>query len=132
APRSNDYIFALAELMAVTATGENLALGKAVLARDSIEAPPRWQQTNLVDGYYYGLGAKGAAPAEVAALKQKRREAMLGALDGSSRAALAAEESESVEIVAKIKGLPAAQMVFAAATDFAPSGSFTATKGKAR
>ncbi|MBL8889524.1 MAG: DUF1553 domain-containing protein [Planctomycetaceae bacterium] len=49
-PRSNDYIFALAEIEVLGKHGENLGLGKTVSALDSIEAPPRWTRGNVVDG----------------------------------------------------------------------------------
>ena len=51
APRQNDFIFALAELQVFDAEGKNVAAGAAVTSLDSIEAPVRWRQTNLVDGY---------------------------------------------------------------------------------
>ena len=47
--RTNDYVFALAELQAV-AEKKNLALGAAVTALDSIEAG-RWSTKHLVDDY---------------------------------------------------------------------------------
>src|SRR5439155_8094689 len=72
APRANDYIFALAELMVLTPKGKNAAAGAAVTALDSIEAPPRWRKQNLVDGYYYG-GGKTDHGAELAKLGERRR-----------------------------------------------------------
>lgn len=56
APRMNDFIFALAELKALDEQGQNIAGGAKVTALDSIEAPPRWRKTNLVDGLYPGVG----------------------------------------------------------------------------
>ncbi len=51
APRlPTDFIFALAELEAYDESGTNHALGKAVSALDSIEAPVRWRKSNLTDG----------------------------------------------------------------------------------
>lgn len=52
APRSDDYIFALAELEITDAQGTNVAQGKKVTAKDSIQAPPRWGLENLVDGLF--------------------------------------------------------------------------------
>ncbi len=49
-PRSNDYIFALAEIEVLSPTGENLAKGQTVSSFDSIEAPDRWTRSNVVDG----------------------------------------------------------------------------------
>jgi hypothetical protein len=47
--RTGDYVFALAE-MQVDSGGANVAAGKTVTARDSIEAG-RWSVRNLVDGF---------------------------------------------------------------------------------
>jgi len=55
--RQNDYIFALAELDALTPGGTNAALGALVTALDSIEASPRWRKSNLTDGWYPGVRA---------------------------------------------------------------------------
>ena len=52
ATRSNDYIFALAELELRDASGQNVAQGAKVHGLDSIEAPPRWRASNLTDGHY--------------------------------------------------------------------------------
>ncbi|HEX8910875.1 MAG TPA: DUF1553 domain-containing protein, partial [Humisphaera sp.] len=136
AARTNDYIFALGELMVLAADGTNLAAGKAVAALDSIEAPPRWRRANLVDGYYYGIGkAAPAMPATdpVAALKAQRQAAVAGALDEPARQRLAAAEAELATVDAGLAALPKpGGVVYAAATHFAPSGSFTPTLGKPR
>ena len=50
AARKNDFIFALAEIEALTPEGENAARGRAVTSLDSIEAAPRWRRANVVDG----------------------------------------------------------------------------------
>jgi hypothetical protein len=50
APRHNDFIFALAELQAIDASGQNRARKGTVTAMDSIEVAPRWGRANLVDG----------------------------------------------------------------------------------
>src|SRR5262249_54108359 len=55
APRSGDFIFALAEVAVLTPDGTNAAAGARVTALDSIEAPVRWRRSNLVDGYYHGV-----------------------------------------------------------------------------
>src|SRR5262249_786482 len=72
APRQNDYIFALAALEALTLNGRHPALGAAVTALDSIEAPARWQRNNLTDGWYPGVGENGVANQDVAQLRQER------------------------------------------------------------
>ena len=48
-PRTNDFVFALAELQ-VESGGRNAAAGAAVSALDSIEGG-RWSKQNLVDGF---------------------------------------------------------------------------------
>lgn len=62
APRSDDYIFALAEIEVLSATGENLALGQGVESLDSIEAAPRWTRSNAADGVSPALAAADPAP----------------------------------------------------------------------
>src|SRR5262249_20459432 len=71
ATRSRDYIFALAELAVFTPEGRNAAAGANVRARDSIEAPPRWRATNLVDGLFPGA-TKADQLAEVPRLIVRR------------------------------------------------------------
>ena len=70
APRQNDYIFALAELLAISTRGENVAAGSEVTALDSIEAPVRWQRANLVDGYYWGVADDSVSAPPLAHCKQ--------------------------------------------------------------
>ncbi len=59
APRQNDFIFRSGqELSLFDAEGKNVGLGTAtVTALDSIEAPIRWSQKNLVDGIFTGQTA---------------------------------------------------------------------------
>jgi len=72
APRQNDFILALGELSVFGPDNTNLAAGAAVTALDSIEAPPRWRKSNLVDGYYFGRKNQ-PAKAELGKLEQKRQ-----------------------------------------------------------
>jgi len=127
APRANDYILALGELMVLTPQGKNAAAGAKVTALDSIEAPPRWRRTNLVDGYYYGIVQTDRLP-ELARLNQQRKALVGGAL--------LREEAEldtvQRELAGKLAAMPARGLVFAGATDFVPAGSFTPTHGKSR
>lgn len=57
-PETNDWIFALGELAAVS--GSRLAPVREVTALDSIEALPRWGRQNLTDGIFgaYSLAAR--------------------------------------------------------------------------
>lgn len=131
APRTNDYIFALAELSVLTPEGRNAALNKPVTSLDSIEAPVRWARKNLVDGLYFG-GGRPTDQAEIARLEGERRALLERALD-----AAAAREREDVEKALKeskdqLASLPRPSEVFAAATEFAPAGAFRPTGGKPR
>ena len=131
APRSNDYIFALAEVEAVDAAGRNVALKAIVSAQDSIEAPVRWGRANLTDGIW-------PAPADVNAtadfaVAQQKRQSILNRIHTPQRQARGAElETKIKTATAQLASLPAGQMVYAAATDFAPQGNFIPTKGKPR
>ena len=100
APRQNDFIAAIAELDVLDADGTNVARGAAVTALDSIEAPPRWQRANLVDGEFPAPSADGVAlrrerddllakvPADVTAGLREVEEALAGV--ARERAALPA------------------------------------------
>ncbi|MFN7805993.1 MAG: PSD1 and planctomycete cytochrome C domain-containing protein [Planctomycetaceae bacterium] len=70
ATRSNDFIFALAELELRDAAGKNLARGAKVHGLDSIEAPPRWRASNLTDGLYPQDSSEAAV--ELARLEEAR------------------------------------------------------------
>jgi mono/diheme cytochrome c family protein len=72
ARRQDDFNFALAELEVYDPAGANVARGAAVTALDSIEVPPRWRRSNLVDGHAPGQG-DAAALARLAG----RRQALL-------------------------------------------------------
>ena len=110
APRQNDFIFALAELEASDSRGQNLALGKPVTALDSIEAPIRWQKTNLTDGGYPG-GPAGAPPA-LAALQRERAKLLDTVATDAERARLAAVEREQAAVAKELAGLPAQKMAY--------------------
>ncbi len=71
--RQNDYIFALAELSVFDSNGNNLATGGLVTAKDSIEAPDRWQKSNLVDGYFFGAEKNHSGMTETARLITERQ-----------------------------------------------------------
>jgi len=94
APRLvNDFMLALAELEVVNADGKNLAAGKPVTARDSIEAPTRWRKSNLTDGRF---PPGPALPAAELAKLTAARDALLKTTIGDKRLAeLAGAEAES-------------------------------------
>lgn len=79
APRlSNDYCFALSELEVFNQLDENVAKGCNVSSLDSIEAPVRWQRSNLVDGKF-PLSTDHALPrAQLVAEREARQKQLLG------------------------------------------------------
>ena len=123
AERSSDYILALGELIAVGTAGHNLASGKQVTALDSIEAPPRWQTSNLVDGYYHG----GAADADVVAkLQQKsqQRDAMLNRVTNESmRSQREQLDASQQQIEKQLTALPTMQRAYVGMV-YSGSGAF--------
>jgi cytochrome c553 len=109
APRKNDFIFALAEVRVTAADGKDVAAGSVVTALDSIEAPPRWQLKNVVDGQ-----SPGAAVDELAALKAERAELLANTRDEKVAAELAAVKADIEAVDAERKQLPVMQTVYAA------------------
>ncbi len=130
APRQNDFIFALAELIVLTPQGINAAAGATVTSLDSIEAPVRWTRKNLVDGYYFGAGK--AEPQQIVKLNEARRMLLEKALDAETRKELTQIEDAVKKAAADIAALPKPGMVYAAASSFGSAGSFAATGGKPR
>ncbi len=109
APRKNDFIFALAEVRVKAADGKDVAAGSVVTSLDSIEAPPRWQRKNVVDGQ-----SPHVATDELAALKAER-EALLAETRDEKVVAELAEVKAGLEAVeAERKQLPAMRTVYAA------------------
>jgi hypothetical protein len=126
--RKDDYIFALAEVSPLDADGRNLAASAVVTAMDSIEAPPRWGKSNLVDGWHPGAPANGDAPSSVAEIQAQRRALLERVVPEELRAAGLNVEQRIAETRAALGGLPKPRAVYAAAHDFAPSGSFLPAK----
>lgn len=131
--RTDDWIFALSELIALSAD-RNAAAGAAVTSLDSIEAPPSWAMKNLVDGASSQqklLDADGQLTErqrlklELGRLGARRHKLTLAALDaavGSQLNDLARQLSEIERQIAALRPQP---MVFAASHEFKPAGSFT-------
>ncbi|MEQ1826576.1 MAG: DUF1553 domain-containing protein [Pirellula sp.] len=131
AKRQNDHIFALAELMAFSDDGKNLAFGASVSALDSIEAPLRWAKSNLVDGVYPGASSSDTESV-IAVLKARREELIRQRVDGGTLAEQQQIEKSVQNISSQIAKLPQQQMVFVATSEFKAQGNFTATQGKPR
>ncbi len=126
APRSNDYIFALAELSVLTPDGKNAALGKRVTSLDSIQAPVRWQRENLVDGYYFGVSANPDVQNQIARLTEDRRRVLDEAVTDELKAKIASNDAAMAETNAAIKALPAQSRVYAGMVHHG-SGNFVGT-----
>ncbi len=131
-PRQNDYIFALAELIARSPEGINLAASAEVISLDSIEAPVRWSRVNLVDGYYYGVHFDEESSRELAALNIARRKLLEAAVPAEMLNRSTAITGELADIDAELAALPAPNMVYAAATDFNAQGGHQSTGGLPR
>ncbi|MEM7396299.1 MAG: DUF1553 domain-containing protein, partial [Verrucomicrobiota bacterium] len=131
APRSGDFIFALAELEAFDRAGKNIALGKPVQSLDSIQAPVRWARKNLTDGHYAQGGHPEAAGELAEAEKQfkaLREKAWTEELKARRRTML----ERRAEVDRNIKALPKPELVYAATTQFKNEGQFKPTGGKPR
>jgi len=124
APRQNDFIFALAELSVVDEAGTNVAAGAVVTALDSIEAPVRWQKSNLTDGWYPGIST--ADSAELAALRSAREELLARCTFDDERERLDELDEELKQVNGELAKLPPVHRAYVAAVHTG-SGTFTGT-----
>lgn len=106
AKRSNDFIFALGELLALDSDGENVAAGKKVTALDSIEAPVRWQRTNLVDGYFFGVADNVDSQSDLQAAKRDRKALLASVTTTELRTQRAKAERNLQAVNQQIEKLP--------------------------
>lgn len=121
APRQNDFIFALAELIVSDHDGKNLALGGVVTALDSIEAPIRWAKKNLVDGVFTGQTAD-----DVVQLRQQRTAILEKLVPQSVRNDVQQTEVALATLSRQLSALPAAQSIYAG-TVYTGGGAFSGT-----
>jgi hypothetical protein len=91
--------------------GSNLAAGATVTSLDSIEAGPRWQRTNLIDGH---SPAKGDSSLE--ALKAERDKLFAAAEKPAEVEEYRQVRAELEQVTAEQRALPPMKVVFAAAT----------------
>ena len=124
APRMNDFILALAELEAVTATGDNAARGATVTSLDSIEAGPRWGKSNLVDGLF--PGAMNDVSAQLALAKEQRQSLWEASITAEQSAALSMQRKKREELQAQMAALPAQTTAYIGAVHTG-GGAFTGT-----
>ena len=151
AERKNDFILALAELELLGSfNGEPKATASAtthpqdsdasglplnnvatVTALDSIEAPVRWQKSNLIDGKW----AQGGDPALDQQLQELTAElhTLLAKLETTQRVKRRQELTTAIADAEKrLQALPSGKLVYAAATHFTPRGNFKPTEGTPR
>jgi hypothetical protein len=137
--RTRDYVFALGELQAFAA-GTNVARGAEVTSHDSIEAG-RWARKYLVDGYSSRgrLSDVALTPEDVErrkvlettaeSLEAERERLFVALVDPDVKADLAGVEARLMAVDKALAALPAPRMVYAAANDFRPEGSFVPANG---
>jgi hypothetical protein len=121
--RTDDWIFALAELQVISGS-ENVALEKKVTSLDSIETPPGWAMNNLVDGRdsRQHIGVDGhevpdrrvQLDREIAITATARERTLREQLDIGTRQELETVERRLGEIAERLGALPEPQKVFAA------------------
>ncbi|HEY1860221.1 MAG TPA: DUF1549 domain-containing protein, partial [Gemmataceae bacterium] len=129
--RTNDYVFALAE-MQIDSEGKNVALSAKVTAMDSIEAG-RWSTKYLVDGFDSRqslpdrsdpkiaalLKERGDLAAKIQQAQQQRQTEADSLIDSATRTALAKTSAAFDGVTKELQALMLPAMVFAA-TPHAP------------
>ncbi|HKK17904.1 MAG TPA: DUF1553 domain-containing protein [Opitutales bacterium] len=110
--RNGTFLFSLAELE-VCADGKNLALGAKVTSLDSIEAPIRWQRSNLIDGKF-PVEEKPGDQKLIAHLEDERASLLAEIETEEIRAQRSGIEKALAEAEAALKKIPAGKKVYAA------------------
>ena len=124
AVRSNDYIFALAELeVHEGGTSNNVARGALVTALDSIEAPARWARQNLTDGK---SPSRAVPPEDVDRLRKQRTDLYASLVPRELRAEVDRVELDLKSTKALLDALPAPLTAFVG-TVLNGSGNFRGT-----
>lgn len=126
APRQNDFIFALAEVLVRNDAGQNMAQAKPVSAKDSIEAPVRWQKSNLVDGYYWGATAPTELVARKKQIELELANLIQNQLPEELRTRSSGIDAELDHVQAAIAALPPQSQVYSAIVHTG-SGAFVGT-----
>ena len=128
---ANDYNFALAEVEVLDSEGGNRALKGKVSSLDSVEAPIRWQKSNLTDGIW-ARGEDRESVVRLAKLEKKKEDLLLRLHTADRKKRLEKIDEEIRRKNEVMKGLPKGNMVYAAATHFKGEGQFKPTNGKPR
>jgi hypothetical protein len=121
APRKDDYIVALAELLVLDTAGANLAKGAEVTSLDSIEAPVRWSRKNLTDGLYPAAGDEA-----VTAVRRDRERIVERTCSPELRSERDRAATRLDRVREEIGRLPAPGKVYAG-TVYSGTGAFTGT-----
>ncbi len=111
APRSNDFILALAELKVLGSDGANLAASAVVTSLDSIEAAPRWARQNIVDGESPAEFVDKAKP-----LREERETLVAKTVDPKLTTERDQVKQQVTATDAEQKALPPLSSVYAAST----------------
>ncbi|TWU03524.1 Planctomycete cytochrome C [Neorhodopirellula pilleata] len=131
ADRKGVFIMALAELQGLKSDGTDVALGAKVTSVDSIEAPVRWARQNLTDGEWAQSGDPDLQQQLDAATKEYDK--IMASINTPERIRHDDEIRKEInQTQDRLSKLPTGKMVYAAATNFRPQGSFMPTAGKPR
>jgi mono/diheme cytochrome c family protein len=130
APRMDDYIFALAELIVIgvdsnDVDSNDLAKNRPVQALDSIEAPARWAAKNLTDGLF----PTDPNPAKILELKEQRTQLIVSRVDQATQLDHQRLRQQRADVEAQIASLPPQSVVYAG-TVHRGSGNFVGTGGQ--
>lgn len=127
APRLNDYIFALAEIVVLDRQGNNIATKATISALDSIEAAPRWQKTNITDGFApSSIKTDSQSTESPESLEKLKRQWLESKVPVALLTELSNQQKELQSVEAEIQSIPKPSQVFAATVHHG-SGAFTGT-----
>ncbi len=135
AARQNDFIFALSELQVHDSQKNNIALGKKVAAKDSIEAGPRWRMSNLTDGKHPSVSNPAVSnPEDAQSLTQQREQILLQHADPDVRRQFQEWTAILEKVEEELRKMPPPSLAFVGGVHTG-SGTFVgtgATGGKPR
>ena len=130
--RTQDFAFALAELAVFDRESRNVARDAEVTSLDSIEAAPRWSRVDLTDGrssravldpHWDALRSRARAAARIAVLETERAALLERHASEPQRVARTRLAAERARLTAERAAIQP-RAAYAAATDFAPIGTF--------
>lgn len=125
APRMDDFIFAMAELIAIDADGNELTKNRPVQALDSIEAPVRWAAKNLTDGLF----PVDSSPAKVLELQEQRANLIAKRVNPTTLLDQKRVLQQLADVEMKMADLPQQSVVYAG-TVHRGTGNFVGTGGQ--